>query len=275
MSRKAKRDARTAKPATTAPPPETTVPAPVAPSERPWPSATVLNIVRALLLVALAVSAYLAWTSLTRGSVIGCGPESDCDHVLQSRWARWFGIPVSVFAVAVDLLTLWGTFVLGSAASAPARRRGWAAVTFGAMLILGAGLWFVALQFVAVGICPYCMTAHSAGMAAALLLLFCAARPEGAGEALFRSAGYAASVALAVLFVEQVVHAPKTGRETRDFAVGSNAQSLLGSQAQASVKATTNLALASTASLSNATSNNTAPMPATNVPIASTSNVPP
>jgi len=143
------------------------------------------------------------------------------------------------------------------------------------MLILGAGLWFVALQFVAVGICPYCMTAHSAGMAAALLLLFCAARPEGAGEALFRSAGYAASVALAVLFVEQVVHAPKTGRETRDFAVGSNAQSLLGSQAQASVKATTNLALASTASLSNATSNNTAPMPATNVPIASTSNVPP
>ena len=275
MSRKAKRDARTAKPATAASPPETTVPAPVAPAEAPWPSATILNIVRALLLVALGVSAYLAWTSLTRGSVIGCGPESDCDRVLQSRWARWFGIPVSVFAVAVDLMTLWGTFALGPAASASARRRGWAAVTFGAMLILGAGIWFVALQFVAVGICPYCMTAHGAGVVAALLLLFYAARPEGAGQALFRSAGYAASVALAVLFVGQVVHAPKTGRETRNFAVGSNAQSLLASQAQAAVRTTTNLALASTGPLSNSTSNIAAPMPATNIPMASTSNVPP
>src|SRR6185436_20050165 len=109
-------------------------------------SVAVLNIARALLLIALGVSAYLAWTSLTRGSVFGCGPESDCDRVLQSRWAQWFGIPVSVFAVVIDLLTLWGTFVLSPGTPAPARRRGWIAVTFGGMLILGAGLWFVALQ---------------------------------------------------------------------------------------------------------------------------------
>src|SRR4030095_10165840 len=103
-------------------------------------SPTVLILARALLFVALGVSAYLAWTSLTRGSVIGCGPESECDRVLQSRWARWFGIPVSLFAVGIDALTLWATFALGPGASAPARRRGWFAVTFGGMLILGAGL---------------------------------------------------------------------------------------------------------------------------------------
>ncbi len=258
-----------------APPPATTAPPPVTPAERPWPSATMLNVVRALLLVALGVSAYLAWTSLTRGWVIGCGPESECDRVLQSRWARWFGIPVSVFAVGIDALTLWGTFALGPGAPTSARRRGWIAVTFGGMLILGAGLWFVALQFIAVGICPYCMTAHGAGVAAALLLLFCAARPEGAGEALFRTAGYAASAALAVLFLGQIVHKPKTGRETRGFAVASNVQSFLSTQAQAAAKAKTNVVPSSTAPVQAATSTNPAPTPATNAPTASTPNIPP
>ena len=44
-----------------------------------------LNAARFLLVVALGVSAYLAWTSFTHGSLVGCGPESDCDRVLQSR----------------------------------------------------------------------------------------------------------------------------------------------------------------------------------------------
>ena len=273
MSHKSKRAASTAKPSAAAPPPDTTAPRPVASAQRPWPSATVLNVVRGLLLVALGVSAYLAWASLTRGSVIGCGPESDCDRVLQSRWARWFGIPVSVFAVAVDLLTLCGTFALGAATPAPAQRRGWVAVTFGAMLILGAGLWFVALQFIAVGICPYCMTAHGAGVIAALLLLYCAARPDGAGEALFRSAGYAAAAALAVLFLGQILYSPKTGRESRDFAVGSNAQAFFAAQA---ARAKTNAASASnTTTLQAASASNPALTTPTNAALASTTNVPP
>jgi uncharacterized membrane protein len=239
-----------------------------------------LNVVRALLLVALGVSAYLAWTSLTRGSVIGCGPDSGCDRVLQSRWARWFGIPVSLFAVGIDALTLWGTFALGPGAlgtgtPAPARRRGWIAVTFGGMLILGAGLWFVALQFVAVGICPFCMTAHGAGVVAALLLLFGAARPEGAGEALFAKAGYAASSALAALFLGQIVHTPKTGREMRDFAVASNAQSFLAAQDQGATAAKTNAGTISTAPVQAGTSNNAAPIPATSVSPAPPTNVAP
>jgi len=130
-----------------------------------------LIVPRLLLFVALGVSAYLAWVSFSHGALAGCGPESDCDRVLQSRWSRWFGVPVSFFAVLVDALTLWGTFSLGGA-SEVARARGGYAATLGSMLILGAGLWFVALQVAAVGICPYCMTAHGAGMIAAIVLLF-------------------------------------------------------------------------------------------------------
>jgi protein-disulfide isomerase len=181
---------------------------------------------------------------------------------------------VSVFAVGIDALTLWATFALGPGAPAPTRRRGWIVVTFGAMLILGAGLWFVALQFVAVGICPYCMAAHGAGVVAALLLLSCAARPEGAGKALFQSTGYAAAAALAALFLGQILHTPKTGRETRDFAVGSNAQAFLAAQSQAASKLKTNEETISAAPVQAASSNNAPPMPGTNVLATSATNVP-
>jgi uncharacterized membrane protein/protein-disulfide isomerase len=272
MSRKLKRAATTAKQSAADSPPEATAPSRVAPAERPWPSAAVLNVVRVLLFVALGISAYLAWTSLTRGSVIGCGPESDCDRVLQSRWARWFGIPVSVFAIVVDLLTLWGTFALGSGSTVAKRQRGWIAVTFGAILILGAGLWFVALQFVSVGICPYCMAAHGAGVIAALVLLYFAVRPDGAGKAVFRVAGYAA-VALAVLLLGQMLHTPKTGRASRDFAVGSNAQTFLAAQAAALAKSNT-VSTSTTDTALATSSSNPALTPATNTSMASTTNVP-
>jgi predicted DsbA family dithiol-disulfide isomerase len=139
------------------------------------------------------------------------------------------------------------------------------------MLILGAGIWFVSLQLIKVGVCPHCMTAHASGIAAALLLLAPAARPGGAGEGLFARAGYVAAAALAVLFLGQFVHAPKTGRESRDFAVGSNAQAFLAAQA---ARAKTNGAQTSIAPVQTHASSNTAPVPATNVPLAATTNVP-
>src|SRR6185503_8385025 len=151
MSRKSKRASDAAPESAAAPPTKRPASGPVASAERPWPSASVLNFARVLLLIALGISAYLAWTSLTRGTVIGCGPESDCDRVLQSRWARWFGVPVSVFAVVVDLLTLLGAFALGNGSGAIRSRGGYAAA-LGSMLILGAGLWFMTLQVAAVGI---------------------------------------------------------------------------------------------------------------------------
>jgi len=57
--------------------------------------------VRALLAVAILGAGYLAWLAIHNGSAAGCGPESGCNKVLQSRWAYWLDLPVSVPAVLV------------------------------------------------------------------------------------------------------------------------------------------------------------------------------
>ena len=48
-----------------------------------------LNWVRVLVLVAIAGAGYLAWVSFHNAPVAGCGAESGCSKVLQSRWAYW------------------------------------------------------------------------------------------------------------------------------------------------------------------------------------------
>ena len=84
----------------------------------------------------------------------GRGPESDCDRVLRSGWSRWFGVPVSAFAVLVDALALWGSFSLGTGVPVAARRWGEFLAALASMLILGAGAWFVLLQVAAVAFVP-------------------------------------------------------------------------------------------------------------------------
>ena len=46
-----------------------------------------LTVIRLLSFAAMAISAYLAYVSMTGDRVVGCGPESGCDQVLNSRWA--------------------------------------------------------------------------------------------------------------------------------------------------------------------------------------------
>ncbi len=191
------------------------------PPAAPAPAAGVLVVIRVLLLVALGVSAYLAWTSLTHGVVAGCGPESDCDRVLNSKWSRWFGVPVSVFALVVDTVALWSTFALRGPAP-DGRRRGALIGAAAAMMILGAGLWFIALQLFSVGICPYCMTAHGAGVIAAVLLLATLGKAGGATAGAWKRASAAASAALLVLIAGQAAQKPPTGRATRILTAVNN-----------------------------------------------------
>jgi len=118
---------------------------------------------RLALFAAFAISAYLAWHSFQGGSVPGCGPESDCDRVLASRWSRLLGLPVSLFALPLyaGLLALL----------APKSIR-WKLVLPLAVTVLAAAVWFVGLQaFVLRAFCKFCMTAHAAGGLAALVLL--------------------------------------------------------------------------------------------------------
>jgi uncharacterized membrane protein len=172
---------------------------------------------RAFLMLAMAVSLYLAWVSLTHGKAVGCGPESGCDRVLQSRWAYWLGIPVSLFALGVDGFLLGWTFRLHEAGNPLRQQRAWQWILPGAWMVVGAALWFVALQlFVVKAICPYCMLAHASGFSAAVLLLRSAPRAAANAKqrtlppSLGRSLGVAGA-ALAVLVLGQLAYRPATG----------------------------------------------------------------
>ena len=140
---------------------------PAVPSTPAW-----LLWVRGLLTVAIAGAAYLAWVSLHNGPVAGCGPESGCDKVLHSRWAYWLDIPVSLPALGVYLLLLAGTVLLQRRTAPDDERGSWAAIIALAVIVAGAALWFVGLQvFVLHAFCKFCMTAHTCGLAAAILCL--------------------------------------------------------------------------------------------------------
>jgi uncharacterized membrane protein len=128
--------------------------------------------VRALLSVAIVGAGYLAWVSIHHGPVAGCGPESGCNKVLQSRWAYWLDIPVSVPALLVYLALLGATVLLQKRPAPDDERGSWAAIITLSVIVAGAALWFVGLQvFVLRAFCKFCMTAHACGFLAALLCL--------------------------------------------------------------------------------------------------------
>src|SRR6266480_1415894 len=84
-----------------------------------------LFLARILILGALGISAYLAWSSLSGKAVAGCGPDSSCDKVLHSRWGYWFGVPVSVLALLVYIAVLGLTFGMGRKRDAAEQRKLW------------------------------------------------------------------------------------------------------------------------------------------------------
>ncbi len=131
-----------------------------------------LKAARLLLLVAIAGAGYLAWVSLHNGPVAGCGLESGCNKVLQSRWAYWLDIPVSIPALVVYFLLFGFTFLLKPGSSPEDERGSWVAIIVLSVILAGAALWFVGLQvFVIKAFCKFCMTAHICGLTAALLCL--------------------------------------------------------------------------------------------------------
>jgi len=128
--------------------------------------------VRALLSVAIIGAGYLAWISIHHGPVAGCGPESGCNKVLQSRWAYWLDVPVSVPALLVYLALLGATVLLQKRPAPDDERGSWAAIIALSVIVAGAALWFVGLQvFILKAFCKFCMTAHACGFIAALLCL--------------------------------------------------------------------------------------------------------
>jgi uncharacterized membrane protein len=131
-----------------------------------------LRWARGLLVIALSAAGYLAWEAIHNGPAAGCGAGSGCNAVLQSRWAYWLNVPVSVPAALVYVALLAATVLLQKRPSPDDQRGSWAAIIVLSVVIVGSAFWFVGLQvFVIQSFCKYCLTAHACGFAAALLCL--------------------------------------------------------------------------------------------------------
>jgi uncharacterized membrane protein len=125
-----------------------------------------------LLVCAILGAGYLAWFAITNGPLAGCGTGSGCNRVLQSQWAYWLDIPVSVPALLVYVGLLGATILARKPASLDNERGAWAAIISLSVIVAGAALWFVGLQvFVLKAFCLFCMAAHACGFAAALICL--------------------------------------------------------------------------------------------------------
>lgn len=143
-------------------------------------SGVYLGVLRLLCATGLGITGYLAYASLMTGEVAGCsgGEVWDCGHVLHSRWAKLFGVPVSVPAFAVYSILLGSLVACRSSSPEKRRRLAWYATTVCALSAGMAALWFVALQIFDVGrLCVYCLGAHACGIALCAAILW--KRPLG------------------------------------------------------------------------------------------------
>ncbi len=129
-----------------------------------------------LALVAAGICVYLAWAAVAAdGRVAGCGDGAggDCAGVLTSRWARWFGLPVSVPAALVYGLIFAALCVLARSHDDRRRHRVWLVLVPLATLVLVSASWFSALQLLVLGkLCWYCLAVHGCAIVLAMILLW-------------------------------------------------------------------------------------------------------
>ncbi len=179
--------------------------------------------IRAVAVLATALASYLMWISWGGDPVAGCGPASDCQQVLNSRWAYWFGIPVSALALAVYLAILMASLWLDPGMPAARQRLGWAILYPCSILLIAAAFWFVALQLVANRtLCPFCLAAQGCGLVLAATILMRAPfrpAPEKPWEKerqvyltprLTRKLFFAAWGGIVVLVIGQTAYRPAT-----------------------------------------------------------------
>jgi uncharacterized membrane protein len=137
------------------------------------PSPAIVWTLRALAVVALAISGYLTRLSYTGQTAIGCGRASglDCEHVLNSRWSYWidgyYSVPVSAAAAGLWLTVLLVSLLAGVPSLPGIRRVTWWLLTVLATSAAGAAVWFVGLQaFKLHHWCLYCLATHACGLLA-------------------------------------------------------------------------------------------------------------
>jgi uncharacterized membrane protein/protein-disulfide isomerase len=135
--------------------------------------------------IALAASAYLAWTSLAGGTLVGCSglPQFDCDQALSGRWARWFSIPVSIPGFLVYAAMLLAAACVGPKRPPIVLRSAWLTLVYGAILATCAAVWFLGLAvFVEKKFCPWCLAAHASALVSSGLVLLAFQRSAGSAK---------------------------------------------------------------------------------------------
>jgi uncharacterized membrane protein len=176
-----------------------------------------LWLIRALSLIALILAAYLAWTTLNKqATLVGCGEGSGCEEVLQTRFSKSFGIPVSFGALAV-----YGSIFALTFRIAPGQTKGWLPLAFLSVLASLSGLWFVGLQIFKIhAYCKYCTAIHFCGLIITFFVLKNlpiqkeekpekskkkkASQPSGIPASRFVNAGILAVIVVAVLAFGQM-----------------------------------------------------------------------
>jgi len=169
--------------------------------------------------VAIGVSGYLTFATLTSSKIAGCGGNSvfDCSHVTNSKWSTWLGIPVSAMAIGSYLALSVALIGALSLRSAWVKRFAWTAVATFAFSAGLAALWFTGLQvFVLKHLCSYCLVAHSCGIIAAVI----AAWKIRQNAHLFKFASPLAAGAMVVLITGQVWQTEPEKFRIETFEVG-------------------------------------------------------
>jgi len=143
-------------------------------TDRPSPTRLVRWTIGLLSVLAAGIAAYLLHLSLaSRGLPAGCGQGSGCEEVLTSRWSQIFGLPVSGAALPVYAAIMVTIFFTGPRVSPARGRRAWSLLIMLAGIVAGSAVWFVGLQFAAIGaVCPWCLAEHGLGLLIAALIVF-------------------------------------------------------------------------------------------------------
>jgi uncharacterized membrane protein/protein-disulfide isomerase len=132
--------------------------------------------IRGVSLCGLLLSAYLLFFSLSNSPTgpPGCGKAGvfDCSHVLNSRWAQWWGLPVTLPAIPFYMALLFASAFLGPRIPAAVRRRAFAICLAAALALALLAVWFMSLQLLVLQhICVFCSTAHLLHLSLAAVML--------------------------------------------------------------------------------------------------------
>ncbi|MEO1498429.1 MAG: vitamin K epoxide reductase family protein [Planctomycetota bacterium] len=138
---------------------------------------------RLLAFGAVGLAGYLWYAGAQQTGLAGCDflSDFDCDAALASRWAKWFGLPVSALGGLVYLSLIAGSVLI---AIPRLETFGWRVVEAASVAAVGAAVWFVAVQFFALdSYCLYCLATHACGLLGAAALFGARARRAAATDA--------------------------------------------------------------------------------------------